>query len=152
MVKFKNRVLNSDIITTKCEVKSLKNSEEFKLENNIICPYFTGTSTKEYQLWLLSSYPFWTKAINEANYQKSCTLTSHANGKYHKFLISGKNPAFLELMDIFAQIRDICIEHKIKTLSVCDFQALMISQAAITRCFKDVSVTLTLVECTPGND
>ena len=58
MVKFKNRVLNSDIRTTKCEVKSLKNSEEFKLGNNIVWPYFTGTSTKEYKLWLLSRYPF----------------------------------------------------------------------------------------------
>ena len=67
-IKCRNNMFpeNSDIVNSKCIVKFLQTSQRYTLDENIVCPYFAGTSTYEYKMWLLKNFPFWEKPINEA--------------------------------------------------------------------------------------
>ena len=79
-------------------------------------------------------------------------MTTHQNGKHWKFLISGKDPAFLELVDILKQIGDLCQKYHMRNIFFCNFQALMINQTAIKRCFKNIVIQINLVNTSPVTD
>ena len=107
MTEFWDRVLNSDLKDIKCTVKILQNDIQHRMEDNIVWPYFSGSSSYTHKMWMVKTFPFWQQQINQAFRQKNCILTTYQNGKYWKFLISGKDPAFLELVDILKQINGL---------------------------------------------
>ena len=122
------------------------------MEDNVVWIYFSGNCSYEYKRWMLDKFPFWHKQIEQAIRQKKCSLTHYQNRKYWKFLISGKDPAFLELVDILEQIGDLCQKYHIRNIFFCNFQALMVSQNAIKRCFKDISIKINLVNTSTVTD
>ena len=133
--RFKDRVLNSDLKNIKCEVKILPDEHKYMEADNLVWPYFSGNHSYDYKMGLLVKFPFWREQINQAVSQKKCLLTPYQDGRFGKFLISGKYPAFLELVNILEQIGVMCQKQTVKNIILYDFQALMISQAALKRCF-----------------
>ena len=114
VTEFRDRVLNSDLKNIKCTVKILQNDKQCRMEDNIVWPYFSGSSSYNYKMWMVKTFPFWQQQINQAFRQKNGILTTYQNGKYWKFLISGKDPAFLELVDILKQINGLCQKYKLE--------------------------------------
>ena len=142
--QFKSRVLNSDLKSVKCTVKILQNRNQITGEGNIVWPCFSGSTSFSYKKFMLKTFPFWQDQINQAVNQKKCSLSTYQQGKNWKFLISGKDPAFLELMDILNQIGALCQKYNLKNLNFYNFQALMISQAAVKRSFKHIGIQINL--------
>ena len=150
--QFKDRVLNSDLENVKCTVSILQNRKQSKGEGNIVWPYFSGNASFNYKQVMIKACPFWEDKMNQAVNQRKCSLSTWQRGKNWNFLISGKDPAFLELMDILAQIGMLCQKHDLKSLNFYNFQALMISQAAIKRSFKHIRMRIYLeVDSCVGN-
>ena len=152
VTEFRSRVLNSDLKNVKCTVKIQQKETYCKMEDHAVWIYFAGNCSYGYKKWMLENFPFWHKQINQSVTQKRCSLTPYQSRKYWKFLISGKNPAFLELVEILGQIGDLCQKYHIRNIFFCNFQALMISQNAIKRCFKDFSIKINLVNILTVNE
>ena len=95
---------------------------------------------------LMNKCPFWKEQVSRTVNTKKCVLTPYQDRKSWKFLISGKYPAFLELVEILKQIGCMCREHDIQNLIFYDFQAFMISKVAVQRCFKDIAINIELIQ------